>query len=84
MNTYRSFKQRFLFTALAVLLAALVTFSQKIVPAASPQSVGFSAERLQRIGNSMKEWVDKGWMNGAVGKKPAPASLASALNSCST
>jgi len=67
MTAYRPFKQRLFFATMSLLLAVPVTFSQKIVSTTSPQSVGFSSERLQRISTTLKEWVDKGWMNGAVG-----------------
>jgi CubicO group peptidase (beta-lactamase class C family) len=47
--------------------AAQVISAQKIINAEVSESVGFSAERLKRIDNSMNDWVNKGWVNGAVG-----------------
>lgn len=43
----------------------LVSAAQKIATAATPESAGFSSERLKRLDAGMKSWVDKGWMNGA-------------------
>jgi CubicO group peptidase (beta-lactamase class C family) len=43
------------------------SYSQKIIPAASPEAVGFSSERLKRIDNTIKSWVDQGWLPGAIG-----------------
>ncbi|WP_315824950.1 serine hydrolase domain-containing protein [Paraflavitalea speifideaquila] len=37
-----------------------------IKPALTPAAAGFSAERLQRIDQTLQEYVDKGRMNGAV------------------
>jgi CubicO group peptidase (beta-lactamase class C family) len=52
------------------LLIATVTFSQSTHPvltmAATPEAGGFSAKRLTRIDTVLKEYVDKGRMNGAV------------------
>lgn len=31
-----------------------------------PEEAGFSAERLRKLDVAMKDWSDKGWMNGAV------------------
>src|SRR5579875_1029671 len=42
-------------------------FAQKISIAENPSSAGFSAERLKRIDDNMQQWVNNGWMNGAVG-----------------
>ena len=44
-----------------------IVFAQKITVAESPESIGFSVDRLKRIDNTMNEWVKNGWMNGAVG-----------------
>ena len=54
---------------LFLLLAGLVSsaFTQKIVPATTVESAGFSAERLKRIDVVLNDWVAKGWINGAVG-----------------
>ncbi len=32
----------------------------------APESAGFSSQRLARLDSVMNDWVDKGWMNGAV------------------
>lgn len=50
---------------LVCFLTVEVSQAQKIVPATTPESVGFSAARLKRIDASMKAWIDSGWMNGA-------------------
>jgi CubicO group peptidase (beta-lactamase class C family) len=41
-------------------------FSQTIGLAPTPESVGISSKKLTKIDREMKEWVDKGWMNGAA------------------
>lgn len=41
--------------------------AQQITLSAKPETVGFSAERLKRIDTNLSDWVNKGWMNGAVG-----------------
>ncbi len=48
-------------------LITQVVSAQKLSPAATPESAGFSAERLKRIDTSMAGWVNRNWMNGAVG-----------------
>jgi len=52
------------------LLITTVTFSQSTHPvltmAPTPEAGGFSAKRLTRIDTVLKEYVDKGRMNGAV------------------
>ena len=57
-------------STLAFLLITTVTFSQRTHPvlttAATPEAGGFSAKRLTRIDTVLKEYVDKGRMNGAV------------------
>jgi CubicO group peptidase (beta-lactamase class C family) len=52
---------------LLVALSAEISIGQTLSTAASPESVGFSAERLKKIDANMNEWVKNGWMNGAVG-----------------
>ncbi len=55
----------------AILLISLslylstVGYSQKITMSTTPETAGFSGERLKRIDASMNSWVDNGWMNGA-------------------
>jgi CubicO group peptidase (beta-lactamase class C family) len=48
------------------LLFSSGAYAQKIVVATTPEAGGFSAERLKRLDNNLKSWVDKGWMNGAA------------------
>lgn len=52
---------------LLLIIIAASAFAQKIVPATTVESVGFSAERLKRIDVVLNDWVAKGWINGAVG-----------------
>src|SRR5215218_356914 len=51
--------------ALLVLLNAPHALTQGL-PAASPESVGLSSERLQRVDRVMKEYVDQGRISGVV------------------
>ena len=60
------------YTILSVLLVAFScsTPTEKkssVVANGTPESAGFSSERLARLDNAMNDWVDKGWINGAVG-----------------
>ena len=48
------------------LSGALTIHAQKII-SATPEAAGFSSERLKRIDATLKDWTNKGWMNGAVG-----------------
>jgi len=41
--------------------------AQKITTAVSPESAGFSSERLKRLDTSMAGWANRQWINGAVG-----------------
>ncbi len=50
---------------LFVLQLSTIT-AQKIVPAVTPESAGFSSERLKRIDREMNDWVQKGWLNGGA------------------
>ncbi|HNV29759.1 MAG TPA: serine hydrolase domain-containing protein [Cyclobacteriaceae bacterium] len=58
-----------------ILFVLLVTFScstptekkSSVVANGTPESAGFSKDRLARLDNAMNEWVNKGWINGAVG-----------------
>ena len=52
---------------LMVLLTVDKISAQKITQAVKPETAGFSAERLKRIDANLSDWVNKGWMNGAVG-----------------
>jgi CubicO group peptidase (beta-lactamase class C family) len=38
----------------------------KVLTEASPESGGFSSERLARLDSGMNEWVKKDWVNGSV------------------
>ena len=58
-------KKHFFLFVLAILQLAVV-IGQKIVPSASPESAGFSAERLKRIDHEMNDWIEKGWMQGGT------------------
>ena len=49
------------------MLVAASGSAQQITAAAKPESAGFSSERLKRIDTNLSDWVNKGWMNGAVG-----------------
>jgi len=51
---------------LLISLCARSAYAQKIVPATTPESAGFSSERLKRLDANLNEWVTKNWMNGAV------------------
>jgi len=51
--------------ALLVLLNASHALTQGL-PAASPESVGLSSERLERVDRVMKEYVDQGRIPGVV------------------
>ncbi|HTF16504.1 MAG TPA: serine hydrolase domain-containing protein [Chryseolinea sp.] len=54
---------------LVVILTLLLAFSlhaQKLAPAASPESAGFSSDRLKRLDEGFKTWINDRWVNGAV------------------
>jgi CubicO group peptidase (beta-lactamase class C family) len=57
-------------TITVILVGLSVAFSQLAHPvltmAATPEAGGFSSKRLTRIDTALKEYVDKGRMNGAV------------------
>lgn len=57
--------QRALLLSLTLLLH-IHGYAQKVTTATTPESAGFSADRLKRLDANMKSWVDKGWMNGAA------------------
>jgi CubicO group peptidase (beta-lactamase class C family) len=58
---------RKIFFVLLLCLGCLqITFAQNLVPAQTPESAGFSKERLQRIDREMNEWVKQGWIQGGV------------------
>src|SRR4026209_2787848 len=58
--------QRTILLLSALLYLSTAGYSQKITTSTTPEAVGFSAERLNRIDANLKSWVDKGWMNGAA------------------
>lgn len=41
--------------------------SSTAISEGTPESAGFSSTRLARLDDTMKEWVSKRWINGAVG-----------------
>lgn len=57
-------------TVTAILIGITISFSQNAHPvitmAATPEAGGFSSSRLTRIDTVLKEYVNKGRMNGAV------------------
>ncbi len=53
--------------ALGVALALCAPLSAQRLPTASPESVGLSSERLERIGDAFQGYVDEGRIAGAVG-----------------
>ncbi|HTQ66812.1 MAG TPA: serine hydrolase domain-containing protein [Puia sp.] len=59
-------RKQFLFLIIFVFTGSFV-FAQTITDAANPESAGFSSERLKRLDTSMTGWVNRQWMNGAVG-----------------
>lgn len=54
------------FILLLIFATSLQSFAQTIVNSGA-ESAGFSTERLKRMDVAMKDWVDKGYMNGGVG-----------------
>ncbi len=52
---------------LGVALALCAPLSAQRLPTASPESLGLSSERLQRIGDAFQGYVDEGRIAGAVG-----------------
>lgn len=53
------------FILLLIFAASLQSFAQTIING-TPESAGFSSERLKKIDHSMNEWVAKGYMNGGA------------------
>jgi CubicO group peptidase (beta-lactamase class C family) len=57
---------------LALCLLLIFSCTQKtegpspVITQTSPESAGFSSERLARLDSAMNDWVKKRWMNGAV------------------
>lgn len=44
----------------------VIARQSQVISSGSPEDAGFSSERLLKLDGAMKEWTDKGWMNGAV------------------
>ncbi len=58
--------KKLLFIIVLILLQVDIILAQKIVPAINPEAGGFSSARLQRLDNTLNQWVEKEWMNGAA------------------
>ena len=56
----------FLVTLIITLSFELVAQRSQPLVVATPESAGFSSDRLKRIDNAINDWVQKGWMQGAV------------------
>ena len=59
--------RKYLSLLVVIFLPASFLLAQKITNAVSPESVGFSSERLKRLDTSMTGWANRLWVNGAVG-----------------
>jgi CubicO group peptidase (beta-lactamase class C family) len=57
-------KQLLAIVCLIILVFNATAQNNKPIAPATPETAGFSSERLKRIDNAMNEWVQKGWMNG--------------------
>ncbi|RZM25539.1 MAG: class A beta-lactamase-related serine hydrolase [Pedobacter sp.] len=55
-----------LFLNLTFGYTAIAQHQTTTITTGTPEAAGFSAQRLTKLDNAMKEWADKGWMNGAV------------------
>lgn len=60
------------YTSILILLVIFSCSTQpekksRVVANGTAESAGFSSERLARLDNTMNDWVNKGWINGAVG-----------------
>ena len=55
-----------LLTLLPVLLAGFYCMAQSPLKEASPETAGFSSDRLTRIDNLFKEYIDKRWIAGGA------------------
>ncbi|MGC3945627.1 MAG: serine hydrolase [Chryseolinea sp.] len=56
---------RTLLTILSLLLVCSL-HAQKLTTAATPEAAGFNSERLKRIDEGFKTWINDKWVNGAV------------------
>lgn len=52
--------------ALLLILTSACLCAQSLINVSTPESVGFSSERLKRIDDNFKKWVSDRWVNGAV------------------
>ena len=55
-----------IFATTLCLLASSAAFADDPLPRAKPEEVGFSSERLARIGETLKADIDAGRIPGAV------------------
>ncbi len=55
-----------IFIVLLVAFQITTAGSQTIHAISKPELAGFSSQRLTRLDNSIKEWVESGWMPGAT------------------
>ncbi|MEJ1239772.1 serine hydrolase domain-containing protein [Chryseolinea sp. T2] len=51
---------------LPLLLLVFALHAQKLTTATTPESAGFSSERLKRLDDGFKTWINDRWVNGAV------------------
>jgi CubicO group peptidase (beta-lactamase class C family) len=58
--------KKYLFILVLLVFSNFISLSQLISITPSPESVGISSKKLTKIDREMKDWVDKGWMNGAA------------------
>lgn len=57
---------RRLFMGAGTSFLSVVVFAQDLLPVTSPEQVGFSSERLNRVGQVLQSDVDQGDIPGAV------------------
>lgn len=58
---------RFKLTLLFIAIQSVAFGQAKLLQAGTPASGGFSAERLNRIDHTLKQYIDSNWVTGAVG-----------------
>lgn len=51
---------------LLLVVIAVTVHAQKVAPATTPEAAGFSSERLKRVDEGFRTWVNDKWINGAV------------------
>lgn len=61
-------KRSFFILLLPVIIACTPQHEKKssVIVHGAPEAAGYSSQRLARLDSTMNDWVDKGWMNGAV------------------